>query len=196
MSGMEAIYDKFTHAERVALVVEAMARKDHNEADRLIAACELKDYRMPDPAYTERLRAIHVQALHARLLMSERHALSLACMGVVQEYAGKTDRKSKKLFDEWADKLRDIDAQMRGIWFAWEEFCADAGIDAEKTLVMAWGEVPEHYRSGTCQVLLSLDCKPTEPDAEAYKMALGLFRHGLDIVESRYGGGTPRQSGH
>jgi hypothetical protein len=32
------------------------------------------------------------------------------------------------------------------IWRAWERFCADVGVDADKAFSMGWSEALEHFR--------------------------------------------------
>lgn len=184
----DGIYGKLTPAERVALVVEAIARKDLSEADRLIDTCEIKTYTMRDAAYSERLRAIHTAALHALLMLEHQHAATLAMLGPLLFYADKNDRKSKEGFADAAEKLRVLDSHTRGVWFAWEEFCADAGVDPVKTLEVAWGPVPDYYRHGSAKVLIGMECEPAEPEPEEYKRALNLFSQGLDTLQKRYGG--------
>ena len=49
-------YDKLEPEERFRLVIEALARSDEQEADRLAAACPRKVYREIDAEYGERLR--------------------------------------------------------------------------------------------------------------------------------------------
>lgn len=49
-------YDKFKPDERFRLVIEALARGDEQEADRLAAACPRKIYREVDAEYGERVR--------------------------------------------------------------------------------------------------------------------------------------------
>ncbi len=196
MKNMDGIYEKFTPVERVALLVEALARKDLSEADKLVDTCEMKTYRMADAAYQQRLQVIHLAALHARLLLDHHFAISLAGAGIVAHCVDKSDRKSKKLFSESVEKLLSVDSQIRGVWCAWKDFCTEASVDPVKVMEATWGPVPEHYESGCAKVLLGLECEPADPDPDAYKMAIGLFRHGLEIVERNYGGASshPGQS--
>ncbi len=190
---MDGIYWKLTSVERVALVFEALARKDLSEADRLVDTCEMKSYRMADAAYLQRLQVIHLAALHARLLLDQQFANGLAATGVLAYSGLEFARKSMKLFSEGVDRLLCVDSQMRGIWLAWKDFCTEAAVDPLKVMEAAWGPVPAHYENGCAPLLLSLKRKPREPDTEAYEMAIGLFRRGLDIVERNYGGGSARQ---
>ena len=56
-SSLEGMYDRLTAEERYRLVVEALARGDEQEAERLMNTCPRKTYTMNDLACTERLRA-------------------------------------------------------------------------------------------------------------------------------------------
>jgi hypothetical protein len=51
----EALYDHFKPQERFVLVLEALARRDEAEADRLIHSCPRKLYEGPDAAFGDRL---------------------------------------------------------------------------------------------------------------------------------------------
>jgi hypothetical protein len=69
-------YDALAADERLAAVLDAMARGDHREAGRLRAACPRRDYTAPDRAFADRvvlafeaafLAAVDLRALCARL---------------------------------------------------------------------------------------------------------------------------------
>src|SRR5687767_9504048 len=48
-------YEYLGPQERLTLILEALARGDSGEADRLSGSCPRKDYRMRDAAYGDRL---------------------------------------------------------------------------------------------------------------------------------------------
>jgi len=50
-AGLARLYDRLTAQERVRLVLEAMAREDHEEMKRLAEACPRKTYTMADADY-------------------------------------------------------------------------------------------------------------------------------------------------
>jgi hypothetical protein len=69
-------YDALAADERLAAVLEAMARGDHREAGRLRQACPRRDYTAPDRAFADRvllafeaasLAAVDLRALCARM---------------------------------------------------------------------------------------------------------------------------------
>src|SRR5215218_990956 len=51
------MYDRLTAQERFRLVVEALAREDEREAERLSSTCPRKAYEMNDLDFSSRLRA-------------------------------------------------------------------------------------------------------------------------------------------
>ena len=58
--GLSSMYDRLTAAERFQLVVEALARGDERETERLTNTCPRIAYKMNDLAFVERLRASQV----------------------------------------------------------------------------------------------------------------------------------------
>lgn len=52
--GLARLYDRLTPEERFRLSLEAGARRDHDERERLVMACPKKTYRMPDVAFMDR----------------------------------------------------------------------------------------------------------------------------------------------
>lgn len=59
---VDAMYDQFTPAERLSLVMEAMARDDWAEVKKLRYACPRKAYQIDDPAFEDRRVYIGVLA--------------------------------------------------------------------------------------------------------------------------------------
>ena len=96
-------------------------------------------------------------------------------------YADKKSRKEKKAFSDACDRLLSIDASMRGTWFAWEQFCADVGVDADKAFALGWSEASEDFKMGIGASTMGIP--PTEPCPDAYKYALGLFEAYLDRLK-------------
>ena len=135
----DTLYEKFTPRERLALFYEAMARKDYAEADRLADTCERKSYKMQDAAYLQNLQYIHVSCLHALLAISE--AESRAAAAAALALIAKTDDPMRPRDDAmrgYVSALREI----LGIWEAWREFCAIAGVNPESVMRTCWGGLP------------------------------------------------------
>jgi hypothetical protein len=68
--GLTSMYDRLTAEERFRLVVEAFAREDQREAERLSTTCPRKAYEMNDLDFTSRLRAsdLIVSQVYAELM--------------------------------------------------------------------------------------------------------------------------------
>ena len=164
----DALYEKFTPRERLALFYEAMARKDYGEADRLADTCERKSYRMQDAAYLQNLQYIHLSCLHALLMISEAKSRAVGALGLLVHAHEKAVKKRRdKAIDVYIAAMGEI----LGTWEAWREFCATAGVDPDSVMRTCWGGVPhwinEHPLSGIPN--------PIKADPEAKAEALGLF---------------------
>jgi hypothetical protein len=53
---LDRLYDRFTPEERFRLTLEALAREDEQEAERLWESCPRRTYTMNDAAYGDRMR--------------------------------------------------------------------------------------------------------------------------------------------
>lgn len=49
------VYENLTDAQRVAAVIDALAREDHKEAVRILEGIERKAYEMPDATFADEL---------------------------------------------------------------------------------------------------------------------------------------------
>jgi len=54
---LDKLYDRFTPEERFRLTLEALAREDEQEAERLSKRCPRRTYTMNDAAYEDKMRA-------------------------------------------------------------------------------------------------------------------------------------------
>lgn len=76
------LYDNFRPQERLVLVLEAMARGDETEADRLRHACPRKTYTGPDAAFEDRfhlaLDIVAIVSIDLRSLVSQLRILHWA----------------------------------------------------------------------------------------------------------------------
>ena len=77
-------YACLTPAERFALTVEAMARGDRAEADRLEDACPKLDYRHNDAEFRDRMQRSYTIALLAMVNL-QKHLAVIRCSGVIVE---------------------------------------------------------------------------------------------------------------
>lgn len=171
MKQADRLYERFTPAERVSLVVEAMARKDYSEADRLIDTCEIKRYDMVNAEFKESLRMIHTLALHTHIWLLEQQTRAFAALAMIVHYVDGDDEK----FERNCTALKDADERILGIWKAWEEFCRTVGVDPEKVMAMDGYDVPACYRRGLANEFLSELDFELEPNQESYRYASGLY---------------------
>lgn len=121
-------YDKLTPEERFRLVIEALARSDEQEADRLAAACPRKVYREIDAEYGERIRVsskivsavivdlaprlakLHmIEAFREFLPMFLGRGMDVAAMAWLDGYSeGRDGRRTTTL---WRPGLRKLSAR-------------------------------------------------------------------------------------
>jgi hypothetical protein len=64
---MAKAYEQLTPTERFRLSIEAMARKDWAEVDRLEDTCPRRTYRCEDEAFRDRMRHVHLLTLYHAL---------------------------------------------------------------------------------------------------------------------------------
>ncbi|MDP2828114.1 MAG: hypothetical protein Q8O37_05865 [Sulfuricellaceae bacterium] len=122
MKDVSRHYDKLTPQERLALTVEAMARGDTEESDRLLESCPKQIYRINDPEFSWRF---------ARLI-------SLALMNLVDSYQtlAKANRAlaayARSPDDERMESYFHYKTEQFSIQEAWKRFCDSLGLDDDK----------------------------------------------------------------
>lgn len=122
-------YDALTTDERFALTIEAMARMDVVEIDRLQGAMEQHTYRMSDATYWRKLQMLTVLALRHAYLRKKITSRILAAFAVMTlgESSEERDKKLQGALGLLVGKMRAIDE-------AWRGFCESIGIDPDKAL--------------------------------------------------------------
>lgn len=113
------VYDTLTPRQRIIASVEALARKDDPELERLRDSCPQKHYKGADHRYTEPLRLVTVYALHTEKLLSE-YVLSFLL-------AHNTNQ------DDLADRCFQGIINTRA---AWEKLLEEMGIDPQSAFKM------------------------------------------------------------
>ena len=176
----DKLYETFTPRERLALFFDAMARKDYAEVDRLTDTCERKSYRMQDAAYLQNLQCISMSCLHALLMISEAKSRAVAALGILIHAQEKKARK--KLRDNAIDAYVATIGEILGMWEAWREFCATAGVDPESVMRTCWGSVPHWIDE---QSLLGIP-EPIKADPEAKAGALDLFMRHWRVIQDQH----------
>lgn len=88
-------YASLTAPERFALLVEAMARRDEREADRLQDTCPLVVYRAEDAEFCDRVRRAYMITATVCLNMREALAqlrMARAFRALSEQFAGPVTR--------------------------------------------------------------------------------------------------------
>ncbi len=187
----DTLYERFTPRERIALFYEAMGRRDHAEADRLIDTCPRKTYTMQDTAYCEGVRIVHDACVHALLMIAQAQCKAMALLGIIAAAAfGKEDEQVDHLdLSELIERYRLAECEIRGIWEAWREFCATAGVDPEAVMRAGWGSVPKCVTESLAGSVLEATelAELIEPDAEAKATALELLQGRWKVYLDRTG---------
>ena len=181
----DAMYEKFTATERVALMVDALARQDYVEADRIVDTCERKRYMATDAAYTQRFMGLHTLALFGRVMIMEEYAKASTALAMSISLSEKTAQEAKVKRLDWIQMLEDADRRIVGVWNAWQELCDKAGVDAQKAMSMGWAPIPGYFKDGLLAFVVPGKVPRPEPDAEAYESAKSLFDRQWDMIEER-----------
>lgn len=124
MSKLTTMYEKLTTGERLSAFIDAAARRDGEEMDRLNDTCPRKSYRMEDFEYTRRK---HWAILFASAVHGDAARIGLAaCFGLGLTLAEDADmvEKGEKLL---CNSVRRYKAKMA----AFDRFCEQAGLSAE-----------------------------------------------------------------
>lgn len=122
MKDVSRHYDKLTPQERLALTVEAMARGDTVDSDRLFESCPKQIYRINDPEFSWRFSRL----------------ISLALMSLLDSY--QTLAKANRALAAFARRPDDarLEAYVHykteqfSIQEAWKRFCDSIGLDDDK----------------------------------------------------------------
>lgn len=126
MTAITKLYDRLTPMERLSAFVEAAARKDLPELDRLNDTCPRKSYVMDDLAYTDGKRQLWLLAAMVQIQVDR---LGFGAIAALLKLAHGSpcdpDREST------LDATRNLLARMKGCLDGWDEFCAEVGVDGD-----------------------------------------------------------------
>ncbi len=125
---IKALYDQLKPRERVLLTLEAMAREDHVETDRLKRSTPQKKYMMIDWEVTELWEATFSRAVAFLLLW---HQPFWQYTFAVARVASDTDR------DIGLDHLADAVIELKAIYAAFTRFCRGVGLSPD-VFFRAW----------------------------------------------------------
>lgn len=183
-------YKNFSPGERIALFYEAMARRDLDEADRLIDTCPTKSYRCMDTAYGEGVRMVYEACFCVRLMIEEANSRMLLCGALMSAH-----RDDEAAFDKFADSYVDVAARIKGYWDAWLEFCAQAGVEPEAVMRATWHGLPKAIESPLIPELAD-DLHGHEAYATAKASALSLLNSRWNTYCERTGPRYNKPTGH
>lgn len=184
----DRVYQELTHDERFHAVLEAFARKDLAEIDRLNDTVQEITIRSQSPGYFERLRGFQqiamVYGIQARDLMLGWTAVLMRSRLHELAAAGATVEDSEiedSIADDDAQALLDISARLKAHRDAWAQFCSDLTIDPS---------MPDFsYYSQLCDLVGPyLDLPELERNEDNYAETLewlhSTWRHRLNRVRS------------
>jgi hypothetical protein len=169
MNKLNKLYDNLSNDERIKLFIEAMARKDEFEVDRLEETCPRATYRMPDYQYTRH----------------KTGAMMLSCFNVMDSYRSITYALFSLALLYVADNHdesiaeNDLENTVR-LWVtkfkaneqAWHEFCVENGLDPQ-TMRQAF-VIRTPWDDELFKVLdpILVECIPSREEVERLKAEL------------------------
>ena len=148
------IYQNLTAQQRVIAVIEAFARKDNAEVDRLIDSCPKKTYQLNDWAFSRGLQKLMHMTLHVECMLYRKAMVVMLALMAEQD----------ELIDPMLQSISDTQA-------AWKETLETIGISPETV----------QKASGTEPLFLELMAElMPEPDPENVAKLAASFKGCLD----------------
>jgi hypothetical protein len=127
------MYDRLTAEERFRLVVEAFAREDEREAERLSTTCPRKAYTMSDLDFSERLRASELIVSHVYAELME----VLSTLQAIETYREVVETYEKVLFSSLEQAIEEAALSFHQ---GWDAGCDHAWQVAEKHGPFPWND--------------------------------------------------------
>jgi hypothetical protein len=155
------LYDRLTPDERLCAFVDALARKDDQELDRLNETCPRKTYVCDDWAYRGRLRDLWILAMSHALDIQRLGQTILVLCAMCMNAETKGDESAH---EDLSEKLERLGGRLLAHLKAWRQFCAELGLDGDRALVAFQLDA-----MGPLGVLLGEEARDLlnlEPDAE------------------------------
>jgi hypothetical protein len=119
-------YALLTNDERFRLFVEAIGRKDLQDADRLDNSCPRKTYKMPDWDYTrKKVRFVFLAQCHLAELFKFD---ALAHLALVVQLAHEGEDDGLESAEAAADVFKKLISVRAAKQAAWERFCDLLGV--------------------------------------------------------------------
>jgi len=133
MKQLTHLYDQLTAKERFTVAVEALARGDLGELDKLNDTCPRKRYEIGDLAYHTRLNELWRMALLAKHEMLELSHNLTALLAVIVTLEGG-DREDSECYERVTDAYERGLASLKGKRAAWDDFCCELGLIGDDVL--------------------------------------------------------------
>lgn len=166
MSKLTTMYEKLTPDERLSAFIDAAARRDGEEMDRLNETCPRKTYIMEDIGYNQR-KHWAIQITSALYGDAARIGLA-ACFGLGLTFAEDNEmaEKGEKVL---SNSVRRYKAKMA----AFGRFCEWAGLSADsmRKAIGETGSLPMEL-----VVSVSDEVDPVEPTEEEIERELASLR--------------------
>lgn len=168
-------YDKLTAAERAALTIEALARKDIREADHLADSCPEFNYRGRDIGYSLRLSETHRLALLYQIEVLSLAKRAMAAMAVFLQLTGSDPLRADTVLNTYHQLL----AQIRAWHDAWGSLCEKIAVPPAPTLA-AFGIHFDALERGERFIGGDEDVTDTVTEAEALDSLWELWKCALE----------------
>jgi hypothetical protein len=124
MKNLDKLYEKLTAEERFKAFIEAAARRDGEELDRLNDTCPMKDYSIEDPAYFFRKTNALLLTLSSHLDAAWHAELAAFALAMIMFGEEKHQEKATLALPVFVRRYR---TQMLGF----ERFCQSIGINPD-----------------------------------------------------------------
>ena len=162
-----AVYENLTIQQRIIASVEALARGDEVEKQRLIKSCPKKTYQMNDTAYGEKMETLHDIAMAVECDM-RGNAINFFMLYYFEDKLSE-DRQTKlfQLMGTSPDNAREI----LSIRQAWHDLLKDEGIDPT-TMEKVNEDVRHHAVKWMIFFAEDIGLEPDPAIVEKYKAVL------------------------
>lgn len=124
MSIKSSIYENLTHTQRIIATVEALARRDEAERQRLIETCPKSVYKRSESEYADRMEAIEILALLVECDMRGAALNLMAHLYVESCSEASASPSFYRAIQEKSENIQDILC----VYKAWHEVLREEGI--------------------------------------------------------------------
>ncbi|MHB1403920.1 MAG: hypothetical protein ACYCXE_02360 [Thermoleophilia bacterium] len=161
MKELSKLYDQLTPTERFRAVLEAVARDDAEEVDKLIDTCPRFNYRMTDRVYAQltqqgliltfvftlaapelvtRIRILEAipsameigACLFAYgLLADEKIPLEVEAVEAMEARLSEQSPEPKEYSEQYKERINQAVGQLKGLYSGFERLCAEREMEAE-----------------------------------------------------------------